>query len=258
MTSRKTTFFIIFMLTLAAYVLFYLIGMINETRLSRILGVAGLAPIIIYFLARFILYLHIEAYRSYHFPLAIYFITLYMSAGILLFGSSMNVPLPDKAFFVGLQAALLLIAYGLGVAKFNPTSSARELRKSARQQNEQIHIVGPGVALQGSYDRVPKYRWLNRLYATGKALFYLAILPLALLGGGAGLVMVRLLEGADLGIIGVSSHSMVMYFVSLFFAILAGFAIPAVRFNFQWWRELDAKVRQEYGHVEYVWEKDKG
>lgn len=91
------------------------------------------------------------------------------------------------------------------------------------------------------------------VFQLGKYFVITMIILLGLLGGGAPVVLLELVEYFVPAGSQHSPHHIVMYMLSLSYFAFIGYLAPAVVKTTLWWFRLESDIQQRYGQVKYCW-----
>lgn len=251
MRSRTVALFGMFVLLCFAYFI-YILGLMNGAGLSKIFLAAGSVPIMVHV----VIWVFPKKYRPCYTWGEFYFILVYLFFGIILFSVGIGASFFSTALILGAQAMTFFFFILISMSRFDADLETRKIHKSVSVVDNEVLIKGQGLVLYLSYEKKSNRMWVERFYNLGKGAFFFSLLAFSLLGGGAGLILVNIIEGLISSNLSISSHSMTIVFLSFFIIPIVAFGIPVVRHHFIWWRDLDNKIRRVYKSVDYIWPLD--
>lgn len=256
MKSKALASLGVFVFLLSAYIT-YALSLMNETDVSSRIAVAGLAPLIFYILVWLVCSRFPDIHKPHHVWGWSMFALIYWIVGFVLFSFSF-----DISFYRGVVLASPLIIcgivfYALGAVRFNSLDEESRLRRSVCVTDGCVELKDPGLIMHYSYSNKFGWVWLEKIFIMGRRFFLLMLVMLFILGGGIGIFLVRLLEMRENFGYELSSHGLVVYFLSFFCIPVMSFGAPMIRFHYKWWRDLDKNLKKTYGSaVTYKWPLD--
>lgn len=255
MRSRTVALFGMFVLLCLAYFI-YLLGLMNGAELSKAFVAIGSVPIMIHVVIWMFFWLFPKKYRPSYTWGEFYFILIYLFFGIVFFSVGIGASLISTALILGAQIMTFFFFILISASRFDADLEAGKIHKSVSVSGNKVLIKGQGLVLYLSYEKKSNRVWVERLYGLGKGAFFFLLLAFSLLGGGAGLILVNVIDNLLGSGFSISPHSMTIVFLSFLIIPIVAFGIPVVRHHFIWWRNLDDELRKVYRSVDYVWPLD--